>query len=167
MILIDPPKTIRTQYYLYDDVQFRDIDCNKKVSRVYTGSIVQTWYACKKKHSVWILAHPFFHYNCKSCNESIYEIKGSFNQKHKNIFTAVCTDPNKDGLTCGEKIHFDCYKIKTPDQPVGVWRKIENRWYVKLISGTITEKTKEVILLSKKGKTMRKINRLDFIEETK
>ena len=51
--------------------------------------------------------------------------------------------------------------VPTPDQAVGVWRKVDGKWCVKIISGTVGE---EVVVLSKKGNSIKGAKKLTFVK---
>lgn len=148
---------IRTKYYLYNDQR---VPCEWSVTRelVYRmrlESIVDGWHACKKEHGLWVVAHSIIHHKCPSCGHNYFEIRWN-KPSQRNIKVAEC-----QGMGCDERIEFDSYKVPTPDQAVGVWKKVDGKWCAKIISGIVGD---EVIMVSKKGAQLKKTKSLKIVK---
>ncbi len=118
-----------------------------------SASVYDVWYACKKDNGLWVIAHAHVEHQCPCCESQ------SFCIRYTSAF-----DRNQKGMRCdrcGHAIWFDSYEVPTPDQAVGVWRKVDGKWCVKIISGTVGE---EVVVLSKKGNSIKKAKKLTFVK---
>ena len=149
---------IRTKYYLYNDQR---VPCHysttgERVYKMRLESIVKGgWHACKKEHGVWVVAFSQIIHKCKSCGCNYFEIKYT-DSENRNIKVAECTTSR-----CDERIQFNSYEVPTPDEAIGVWRKVNGKWCAKIISGTVGD---EVIMLSKKGASKHKTKKLKIVQ---
>ncbi len=145
---------VRTRYALQQYTERKGYDRHYKQNIRLESIVNDGYHVCKKANGLWVAIHPIINHECKSCGHNLFEVWYTDSDK-RNIKHAKCIGCRE------ERITFDSYAVQTPDQAVGVWRKVNGKWCVKIISGTVGD---EVIVVSKRGAETKKTKKLTIVE---